>query len=601
MNILHLLSQNHLTGAEVYAVTLSGEHRKNSHLIYQVSNGFFYPSENIKLQLEVETRSKIKFIKNVLWMRNYIRKQNIHVIHTHSRASAKLAYWSTLFSNTAVVSTVHGVQHSSFSKKLHNQYGQFIIAVSENIKKHLVQDFSYNPKRIHVLPNPIDSNTYLYKAPATSNQLNIAIVGRTTGPKGERTKQVVEALFSNQLKDINFNLTLIGGNLEDLNLSDKIKNQIKQLSPISLNSDIYSGYNLVIGSGRVCMESLITGINTIAFGEAAYVGFITPENYYNALESNFGDIHPNSKNPHIDVNDFTETIKKLNSKSITNSNEQLSKMASDSFSLKSIASKVQRLYESAFFLKNYSRWIPVLMYHKIPDHEIESQHKIYVTKQNFEKHLQFFKSRGFETLTFSDLKKFRTGELSFKEFPKKPLILTFDDGYTDNLQNASPLMKKYGFKAQLFLLANQGINQNSWDVNSTEPAHEIVSGKDRQKWLESQFEIGSHGFSHEKITQLSNQDAIKELSESKKSLEQEFNKPVNVYAFTYGITDNNSAQLAQSTGYEYAVNTDTGGLLLEEEPYSIFRVNVFPDESSWSLFKKTSAWYRKYYYWKRKK
>ncbi|MBY0554971.1 polysaccharide deacetylase family protein [bacterium] len=600
MNILHLLSQNHLTGAEVYAVTLANEHRKNGHLIYQMSNGFYYPSENIKLQLEVETRSKIKFIKNVLWLRNFIRKQNIHVIHTHSRAAAKLAYWSTLFSDTGVVSTVHGVQHSSFSKKLHNQYGQFIVAVCENIKKHLIKDFSYNPNRIHTVPNPINAEAYYFKAPAASSTLNIAIVGRTTGPKGARTQQAVEALFSAPLKDTSFNLTLIGGRLSDLSLPDSIKSMIQQESPASLNSEIYSKYNLVIGSGRVCMESLITGINTIAFGEASYVGLITPANYRNATESNFGDIHPSSKNPQINTEDFVASIKALSSGAASDA-AQLSQMAQQSFSLKDIAAKVQRTYESAYFLKNYSRWIPVLMYHKIPDQEIQSQHKIYVTKSNFEKHLKFFKSRNFTTLTFSDLKKFRTGEVSFSEFPKKPLILTFDDGYRDNLKNASPLLKQYGFRAQLFLLADQNIDQNSWDVNSTEPAHEIVSGKDRQQWLKSQFEVGSHGFEHKKITEFNEDEALKELIDSKKSLEQEFSKPINVYAFTYGVTGSNSDDLAQAAGYDYAVNTDTGGLILEENPYSIFRVNIFPDESSWSLFKKTSAWYRKYYYWKRKK
>lgn len=584
----------------MYAVTLANEHRKYGHLIYQISNGFYYPSENIKLQLEVETRSKIKFIKNVLWLRNFIRKQNIHVVHTHSRASAKLAYWSTLFSSTGVVSTVHGVQHSSFSKKLHNQYGEFIIAVCENIKKHLIQDFGYKSKRIHVLPNPISPDSYAFKASTPTKHLNIAIVGRTTGPKGTRTEQAIEALFSNSLKDVKFSLTLIGGQLSDLNLPDSIKSKITQESPTSLNSQIYSNYNLVIGSGRVCMESLITGVNVIAFGEATYVGLITTDNYRNALQSNFGDIHPSSKIPQIDNQDFITTVKNLSAGG-SNDNAQLSQLAQDSFSLKDIAARVQRIYESAYFLKNYTRWIPVLMYHKIPDQEIQSQHKIYVTKANFEKHLKFFKARNFTTLTFSDLKKFRTGELSFKEFPKKPLILTFDDGYVDNLKNASPLLKKYDFRAQLFLLANQNINQNSWDANSTEPVHAIVSGKDRLLWLKSQFEIGSHGFEHRKITEFNETEALKELVNSKKSLEKELDKPINVYAFTYGITGNNSAELAQSAGYEYAVNTDNGGLILEEEPYSIFRVNIFPDENSWTLFKKTSRWYRKYYYWKRKK
>ena len=62
-----------------------------------------------------------------------------------------------------------------------------------------------------------------------------------------------------------------------------------------------------------------------------------------------------------------------------------------------------------------------------------------------------------------------------------------------------------------------------------------------------------------------------------------------------------AAQAAQAAGYSYAVNTDTGAMLLEENPYSIFRVNIFPNETNFSLWKKTSRWYRKYYFWKRQK
>jgi peptidoglycan/xylan/chitin deacetylase (PgdA/CDA1 family) len=439
---------------------------------------------------------------------------------------------------------------------------------------------------------------YCFKNSSSISNLNIAIVGRTTGPKGERTRQVIELLFSDKLNSENFKVTLVGGHLVDLKISDSIKSQIKEVHPESLNSDIYSQYNLVIGSGRVCMESLITGLPTIAFGEAQYVGLVTETNYAEALESNFGDIHPDSKDPKINTSDFVSVVKNISQARV---NKNLSEKALQSFSILNISKKVMRIYESAFFLKHYSKWIPTLMYHKIPDAEIQSQHKIYVTRDNFEKHLTFFKNRGFETLTFSQLKKYSSGELSFKTFPKKPLMLTFDDGYTDNLQNASPLLKKYGFRAQLFLLANQNIAQNSWDLNSTEPAHEIVSGADRQKWKNSAFEIGSHGFSHEKITEFTPEEALKELVDSKKSLEAEFNLPINVYAFTYGITAESSAELAQAAQYDYAVNTDTGGLIAEEEPYAIFRVNIFPDESFWSLFKKTSSWYRKYYFQKRKK
>lgn len=591
MNILHLLSQNQLTGAEVYAATLANHQLDKGHRVYQLSNDFFFPSRSIRLRLEVETKSKLVFFKNVLWLRNFIRKEKIQVLHSHSRAAAKLAYWALLLSKTAQVSTVHGVQHVSISKKLHNQYGEFIIAVCDHVKKHLVRDYRYSNRRIRVVANPISLEKFQFTDLKSAAVKKIAIVGRTTGPKRERTEQILKELHPGR-----FDVTLIGGCVSDLTLDPIWNSKLKESTVLELNSRVYSEYDLVIGSGRVCMEALITGVPTIAFGEAIYVGRITVKNFHEALESNFGDIHPNSKTPVINHRQFEIDLNFLALDAA-----ELSKLAQLEFGLESISEKIQQIYESAYFLKNYSSWIPVLMYHKIPDTEIKSAHKIFVTKENFEQHLRFFKRRGFETLTFSDLKEFRSGRRSFDQFPRRPLILTFDDGYRDNLENAAPLLKKYNFRAQLFLLADRTIDRNQWDLGSSEPVHEIVSQNERLKWKETPFEIGSHGFSHQKITDLDSATALNELVESKSALEKEFQQPVNVYAFTYGITTPAAATLAQRAGYDYAVNTDTGGILIEEEPFAVFRVSIFPGENRWTLLKKTSSWYRKYYHFKREK
>ncbi len=605
MNIIHLLSQTHLTGAEVYAVSLAHEQINQNHRVYQVSNGFYYDSNAIKIQKDIETKSSLQFWKNVLWLRNYIRSQQIHVVHSHSRAAAKVAFYACAGTGVAHVSSVHGKQHSSISKKLFSKYGQFIIAVCENVKTHLVQDYNYNQSRIKVIPNPIspDEFFFLKRQRKITDPVNIAIVGRATGPKAERTNLVLRALFSERFKELNYKVHIVGARIDQLQVSREIKSQLVEQQIPRLTSKLYSEFDIVIGSGRVCMESLISGIPTIAFGEACYNGPVTESNFEKSFESNFGDIHPEFENPTLDEGRFLRDIAEvINGLGADNSKQTfLSDLAVKTFSLKQIGQKVMRVYESAYFIKNHPFWIPVLMYHKLPKSAPDSQHKIYVTAENFEKHLKIFKFLGFTALTFSELSLYRKGLLQFRNFPKKPLVLTFDDGYRDNLEIASPLLKKYGYRAQLFLLANKEISSNVWDQDSKEPAHEIVSGADRQKWKDSAFEIGSHGFSHQKITEFTPQLAFDELKISKQELEKEFNVPVISYAFTYGTTNEQSAQLAEDAGYEFALNTDSGGYHIEENPYSIFRVNIFPEENFWSLFKKTSRWYRRYYYLKRKK
>lgn len=605
---MHLLSQNHLTGAEVYAVNLCEQQIHQGHLVVQVSNGFFTKTDARKITFDVETRGRFEFIKNVFRLRKLITGSAIQVIHCHSRAAAKLAYWARLGLPVGLVSTIHGRQHPSISKKIWNTYGDYLVPVCENIETQLRTVFNYNPKQLKLLRNPISKdlfyfskNSFVIQENIKNKKLRIAVMGRTTGPKGKRTELVLNLLPS-VLGSLNIKAEyfLVGGKKSDLNLITKEK--IIEIDVDRFTSAEYEGYDLIIGSGRVALEALVTGIPLIAFGEASYEGLITPSRLAEAYKSNFGDIHTRSFAPTLDSDRFQKDISDLVRLQLSAADlEQMSKKIFEDFNSEKIARKITRLYESSYFQRNFSRWIPILMYHKVPNQEIKSQHQIFVTAENFKKHLQFYKSRGLTTVTFNELKEFKSGKKDFKSFPKKPLILTFDDGYRDNLENASPLLFQFGFKAQLFLLADPKVNSNYWDHSASEPSHDIVSGADRSQWKSSAFEIGSHGFSHQKITEMTESEARQELKLSKQSLESEFNAQVSVYAFTYGDTNTDCARLAEEEGYDYAVNTDTGGLLLEENPYQIFRVNIFPNETKLSLFKKTSSWYRGYYFKKRKK
>ena len=477
MNILHLLSQNHLTGSEVYAAQLISDQVDKKHHVFQISNGFFSETLAKKHTLNVETKSRLEFIKNVFWLRQFLIKENIHVIHTHSRASAKLAFWARAFLKIGMVSTIHGRQHPSFSKKIYNQYGDFLIVVCETLQTQLLQNFNYNPKRLQVIKNPISLENFSFKKKdLKKNNFKIAVVGRTTGPKGKRTELILTALFT-LFKKLNLNAEfyVVGASLKDLNLNLNSEMPILEKKISHLTSKDYHEFDLVVGSGRVAIESIISGTPTISFGEAKYLGLARLSSITDQYTSNFGDMDIESLLPTLSIQQLEKDLDICLSGTVSETElQQLSEKVQTDFDAKKICPRIFRLYESSYFLRNYSSWIPILMYHKIPVSELQSQHKIYVTQKRFEKHLQFFKFFGFQTLTFGDLKKFKSGELDFKQFPKKPLILTFDDGYKDNLEYASPLLKKYNFKAQLFLLADSNIDSNQWDHSETEPAHEIV-------------------------------------------------------------------------------------------------------------------------------
>lgn len=599
MNILHLLSQNQLTGAEVYACQLIEKQVQNNHKVIQVSNDFFYETKAHQISVPVENKSFLQFIKSVFALRKILMNENIHVIHAHSRAASKLAYWARCGLKIGYLSTIHGRQHVSISKKIHNIYGDFLIPVCENIRSQLTEEFKYNARRIKTISNGIDPVKFQFKdQPVTDSKLiRIGIIGRDTGPKKLRTEIFIENLIPILKKQgFQYQFTIIGGRKENFNLS--VENVI-YLNPPQLNSKFYQDFDLICGSGRVCIEALLSGIPCIAFGESVYCGLVTVENYAEFKKSNFGDIGQDFTPPqfkNVQAENDLQFFSKIDVKS-------LAELTSKDFDLDLIAKQIERIYESSYFIRQWPKWIPILMYHKIPDQDLLSQHKIFVNKHNFKKHLHFFKSQGFQTLTFSDLSEFRKAKKDFKYFPKKPLMLTFDDGYIDNITNADPLLKEFGLKAQIFLLADAKIDSNHWDYDNDSSNQEfspILPANQRPLWKNSNFEIGSHGIKHDRLPAMSWNEKINELTASKIRLESEFQTQIPVFAYTYGDTDAECARACEAAGYEYGLNTDRGGFHLEEAPYSIFRVNIFPNETTGSLWKKTSSWYRSYYYLKRK-
>lgn len=606
MRILQLLSQTHLTGSEAHAVTLARHHLVAGHEVFFVSDRLHLSTEAPFVSRPIHAAKGWRRWREALWLRRFLKENKIDVVHAHSRAASRIGWWATRGLSTALVSTVHGRQHFSLGKRWFDLYGERVLAVCEDIKTHLVKDFRMRSHRIQVLRNPI----WIPEVHRTSSSnLRVLFVTRWTGPKGERALEFLSEVLPQLLAE---NLSLefdIAGEPPTLDsaaarqlvlLKDRFGTRVRHLGFVPDLEKRFGDYELIIGAGRVAAAALAVGRPTFAFGEAQCCGFIQEGNLSEALSSNFGDLSLSGKDQPLPT-DFCrqELLKFLKSPQVGEVSKSLQSRVRADFDSKVVSEDVIRVYQSARFLKHVRRPIPVLMYHKVLEKEIETPHRIFVTAERFEAHLRSLKKSGRETLWFQDLLDFREGRRPLSEFPRSPVLLTFDDGYANNLTIAQPLLKKYGFKAVIFLLADQSLRFNSWDEGAA-PQIPLMTPNERQEIAAGgAFEIGSHGFRHRKLPEMSDAEALTELIESKRALEKEFSRHIHVFAFTYGAVDERSPVLARQAGYQYAVSTDSGGIFIEEAPHLIFRVNVFPEDGPRRLLKKTSWWYRWSYYWKR--
>jgi peptidoglycan/xylan/chitin deacetylase (PgdA/CDA1 family) len=278
----------------------------------------------------------------------------------------------------------------------------------------------------------------------------------------------------------------------------------------------------------------------------------------------------------------------------------------------------------------------IINYHRIGDDS-----DIFLDKldtQTFERQLQYIEER-FEIIPLGELAQL----LKIGAQGKNYAVITFDDGYKDNYIQALPILRRYGIKAT-FLLITDVLDRESmlwvdevrhmihysdegeiwWNeeqfslaspVEKEKAVNHIVSSlkssdtgngmnelrescgceapqdlieslymswDDVEELSEEGHLIGSHTLSHPDLTQLSWKEARREVIESKKRLEKELEVEVDVFAYPFGASNEETERLIESSGYLCGLGTEPG--LVRKNP-EIFNLRRVPARKNFQVFK----------------
>lgn len=201
--------------------------------------------------------------------------------------------------------------------------------------------------------------------------------------------------------------------------------------------------------------------------------------------------------------------------------------------------------------------IPILMYHHVKNHsdgDNEIEQGLSVPIDDFEGQMKALSDAGYKSVGLDKL---------FFSPQENKVVLTFDDGYDNNLTNAAPIMKKYGFTGTLFVTTDfvDTARYMSWD--------DIKKLVTEYGWT-----IGAHTKSHPNLTSIGIDQAMIEIGDSKKILEE--NLGVKVFDFSYpaGAHDIGVIDLVRVAGYDYAVTTVGGSHNFKTNPYELKRVRI---------------------------
>lgn len=156
MRILHLLSQTHLTGPEVYVAALCRKQMADGHCCYIVSDTLSVQSDATYIPMAIHNRSLLSRIKNIAQLVALCRREQIDLINAHSRAASWVANIVTKITGVAYVSTIHGRQSKRAASRKVSVYGRNIIVVCEHLLDHVRNELNIKDADVQVIRNGFD-------------------------------------------------------------------------------------------------------------------------------------------------------------------------------------------------------------------------------------------------------------------------------------------------------------------------------------------------------------------------------------------------------------------------------------------------------------
>ena len=210
------------------------------------------------------------------------------------------------------------------------------------------------------------------------------------------------------------------------------------------------------------------------------------------------------------------------------------------------------------------------MYHKVdrilPGTRYPGNH---VLPEAFDEQLAELRRWNYQSITLEQW-------IAYKEkragLPRRPSIITFDDGYRSTYLTAWPILRRYGFSATVFLVASLIGKTNAWDVD--ERQEPLLNESEIREMQSGAITFGSHTQSHRALTRIPLEEAARELADSRKILESLLDRPVTALCYPFAKQNRTIRALARKAGYNAAVVGRGGTNRVWTDQYALRRIKV---------------------------
>jgi peptidoglycan/xylan/chitin deacetylase (PgdA/CDA1 family) len=200
--------------------------------------------------------------------------------------------------------------------------------------------------------------------------------------------------------------------------------------------------------------------------------------------------------------------------------------------------------------------VPILEYHVIGDPAPGAPNQqLYVSPPVFRAQLDWLARHGYHPVTLDQL--FRSWHSQGRvALPRRPVVLTFDDGYPEDVSVVMPELRARGWRAVLNL-----------QIGNLVPARV-------RELIAAGWEIDAHTFTHPDLTTVGAKQLRREVATSRRWIQNVFRVPVDFFCYPAGRYDDAVLSEVRRAGYLGAEAQGGGRASPTGDPYTLPRIEV---------------------------
>ena len=308
-NILLSLMQLNIGGAETHVVELAKELKRKGFNIIVTSNGGVYVKEleeaGIKhYRVPLQNKNPLNMLKAASLLKRIIKEEKIDLVHSHARIPSFILGKLHKRMKFPFVTTAHWVFNTGYGLKYITDWGEKTVAVSEDIKTYLMDNYHVPAGDINVTINGIDTERFspdtdktevMRELGISENETVITYVSRLDESRSLVAKQLIEVIpdIDKAVDKLRVIVVGSGDDFENVkNMAEKVNRQLGRdvIVLTGARTDInklIAPCKLFVGVSRAALEAMAAEKPVIIAGNEGYIGLFDESKLQVGIDTNF--------------------------------------------------------------------------------------------------------------------------------------------------------------------------------------------------------------------------------------------------------------------------------------------------------------------------